>query len=85
MTTLAHLVSHPPMSTRKCAHTVRHQAKPSMPLSAELQKLFENMANQVLNLEYISMEPLAFYARLKAHMKSSRNIMERQSGAPYFL
>jgi hypothetical protein len=56
-----------------------------MPLSAELQKLFENMANQVLNLEYIPMEPLAFYARLKAHMKSSRNIMERQSGAPYFL
>jgi hypothetical protein len=31
------------------------------------------------------MEPLAFYARWKARMKSTRSCMERRSGTPCFL
>jgi hypothetical protein len=38
---LARLVSHASMSTRKHTHVVRHQAKPSTILSAELQKLLK--------------------------------------------
>jgi hypothetical protein len=31
-----------------------------MMISVELQKTFENLVNQILNLEHIPMEPLAF-------------------------
>jgi hypothetical protein len=59
----AHLLPHVPMDTRRCARGVRGRAKPSMIISAELQKLFENLVNQILNLEHIPTEPLAFYTR----------------------
>jgi hypothetical protein len=48
-------------------------------------KNFWNTVNQVLNLEYIPVEPHAFCVRRKAHMKSSRSCMECRSGAPCFL
>jgi hypothetical protein len=31
-----------------------------MMISAELQKLFKNLVNQILNMEHIPREPLAF-------------------------
>jgi hypothetical protein len=37
------------------------RAKPSMTISAELHFFFENLVNQILNLEHITMELLAFY------------------------
>jgi hypothetical protein len=49
------------MNIRRCACGVRGQAKPSMMISVELQKLFQNLVNQKLNMEHIPMEPLAFY------------------------
>jgi hypothetical protein len=48
------------MNTRRRAHGVRGGAEPSMMISAELQKLFENLVDQILNMEHISMEPLTF-------------------------
>jgi hypothetical protein len=48
-------------------------------------KTLENLVNQVLNLEHIPMEHLAFYTWWKTHMKSSRSCMEHWSRAPYFL
>jgi hypothetical protein len=32
-----------------------------MMISAELQKLFENLINQILNMDHIPMESLTFY------------------------
>jgi hypothetical protein len=45
---------------------------------------FENLVNQVINLEHIPMKLLTFYAWWKAHIKSSRSYMERRSGAHCF-
>jgi hypothetical protein len=59
----AHLLPRIPMNTRRRARRVRDRAKPSMMISAELQKLFENLVNQILNLEHIPREPLAFCTR----------------------
>jgi hypothetical protein len=81
----AHLLPHILMNTRRRAHGVRGQAKLSMMIYPKLEKTFENMVNQILNLEHIPMEPLTFYARWKARMKNSRSCMERRSGAPCFL
>jgi hypothetical protein len=74
----AHLHPRIQMNTRRHAHGVRYWAKPSMTISAELKKTFENLVNQVLNLDHIPVEPLAFCTRLKAHKKSSRSCMERR-------
>jgi hypothetical protein len=63
---------------------VRDRAKPSMMISAKLQFFLKNLVNQVINLEHIPMELLAFYAWRKTHIKSSRSYMERRSGAHCF-
>jgi hypothetical protein len=57
-----HFLPRISMNTRRCARGDRGRAKPSMMISAELKKTFENLINQVLNLEHIRVEPLAFYA-----------------------
>jgi hypothetical protein len=80
----AHFLPHILMNIRRCARGFRSQTKPTMIISSELY-FFENLINQILNLEHIPMEPLAFYARCKVLMKSSRSYVERRSGAPYFL
>jgi hypothetical protein len=46
-----HLLPRVPMNIRRCAHGVRGRAKLSMMISAELQKLFKNLVNQILNIE----------------------------------
>jgi hypothetical protein len=51
------------MNTRRRACEFRGQAKPSIIISAELQKTFENLVNQILNVEHIPLEPLAFCMR----------------------
>jgi hypothetical protein len=81
----AQLFPRVPMDTRRHAHGVRGRGKPSMMISAELQNTFENLVNQVLNLEHIPTKPLTFYALWKARVKKSRSCMERRSRAPCFL
>jgi hypothetical protein len=51
------------MNTRRRAREVRGRAEPSMMISVELQKYFENFVNQILNMEHMAMESLAFYTR----------------------
>jgi hypothetical protein len=53
-------------------------------ISAELQKLFENLLNQILNMEHIHMKPLLF-VRDDASAESNRRCMERRSVDLYFL
>jgi hypothetical protein len=48
------------MNTRRHAHGVRGRAKPSMIISAKLQKTFKNLVNQILNMEHIPMDPHCF-------------------------
>jgi hypothetical protein len=43
------------------------------------------LAHLVSRTPMSTMEPLAFYARQKVHMKSSRRCMEYRSGTPCFL
>jgi hypothetical protein len=57
----AHLLPCILMNTRRRVHGVRGRAKPSLMISAELQNLFENFINQILNMEHIPMTPLAFH------------------------
>jgi hypothetical protein len=52
-------------------------------ISAELQFFLKNLVNQILNMEYIPIEPLAFvYGDARA--ETNRSCTEGRSGAPYF-
>jgi hypothetical protein len=70
--------------TRRHTHGVRGRAKPSMMIYVEVQKYFENLVNQILNMEHIPMELIAFVCD-DVRAESNRSSMEHRSGAPYFL
>jgi hypothetical protein len=52
-----------PMNIRRRAPGVWGRANPSMMITAKPQKLFENLVNQIFNMEHIPMEPLTFCMR----------------------
>jgi hypothetical protein len=56
------------MNTNRRARGVRGQAEPSMMISAELQKLFENLVNQILN------DDTSIFAQTKGPLKIKEQI-----------
>jgi hypothetical protein len=56
----AYLLPRVSINTRIHAHGFRGRDKPSMTISGELQFFFENLVNQILNLEHIPRELFAF-------------------------
>jgi hypothetical protein len=79
----AHLLPRVPMNTRRCAHGVRGRAKPSMIISAEVQKLLKTWLIKYYIWSTYLWSSL-FFIRSDAHAESNRSCMERRPGALCF-
>jgi hypothetical protein len=64
------------MNTKKHAHWVRGRAESSMMISVELQTLYENLVNQILNMSPYLWSSLLF-VHSDAHAKTNRSCMKR--------